>query len=107
MRLGFLTRAIFMETVLTIADERTTPDSLTELLGKDGRAISRARDGQEALERLTEVPRRLILLDLSMPRIDAWESLWRRSVDYKYSYDRFVGLRPAGRKAPVGQTYRS
>ena len=43
MHLGFLTWAIFMETVLTIADEWTTPDSLTELLGKDGRDISRVR----------------------------------------------------------------
>jgi hypothetical protein len=56
------------------------------------------------MERLTEIPRScVILLDLSMPRIDAWESLWRRSVDYKYSYDRFVGLRPAGRKAQLAE----
>lgn len=71
-----------METVLIIEDERTTRDSLTELLGKDGRAIIGAADGQEALERLTEMPRPcLILLDLSMPRMDGWEFLRRQSAD--------------------------
>jgi hypothetical protein len=40
----------------------------------------------------------VILLDLSMPRIDAGESLRRRSVDYKYSCDRFVGSALPGAK---------
>ena len=55
---------------------------MIELLEKDGRAIVTARDGQEALERLTEVPRPcLILLDLSMPRMNGWEFLRRQSTD--------------------------
>jgi CheY-like chemotaxis protein len=71
-----------METVLIIEDERTTRDSLIELLGKDGREIVGAADGQEALQRLTQIPRPcLILLDLSMPRMDGWEFLRRQSAD--------------------------
>ena len=74
--------ALFTETVLIVEDELTTCDALMELLGKDRRAIVTARDGQEALERLTEVPRPcLILLDLSMPRMNGWECLRRQSTD--------------------------
>jgi CheY-like chemotaxis protein len=55
---------------------------LTELLEKEGREIVTAGDGEEALERLTEVPRpRMILLDLMMPRMDGWEFLRRQSAD--------------------------
>jgi CheY-like chemotaxis protein len=71
-----------METVLIIDDERATRDALSELLGKNGREIVTAADGQEALERLTEIPRpSLILLDLTMPRMDGWEFLRRQSAD--------------------------
>jgi CheY-like chemotaxis protein len=71
-----------METVLIVDDEAATRDALLELLGKEGREIVTAGDGEEALERLTEVPRpRVILLDLTMPRMDGWEFLRRQSVD--------------------------
>jgi CheY-like chemotaxis protein len=71
-----------METVLIVDDETTSRDTLSELLEKDGREIVTAGDGQEALERLSEVPRPcVILLDLSMPRMDGWEFLRRQSED--------------------------
>jgi CheY-like chemotaxis protein len=55
---------------------------LTEIVAKDGREIVTASDGQEALERLTEIPRPcLILLDLMMPRMNGWEFLSRKSAD--------------------------
>src|SRR5215471_15409548 len=79
---GFVIWVLLMETVLIVEDEGMTRNILTELLEKDGRAIVTAGDGQEALERLTEFPRPcLILLDLSMPRMDGWEFLRRQSVD--------------------------
>ena len=63
-------------------DEFAIRDTLAELLGKNGREILTASDGQEALERLTEVPRPcLILLDLMMPRMDGWEFLQRKLAD--------------------------
>ncbi len=79
---GVLICSIFMETILIVEDEVTTRDTLTDLLAKDGREIVTAGDGQEALERLTKIPRpRLILLDLMMPRMDGWEFLQRQSAD--------------------------
>jgi twitching motility two-component system response regulator PilH len=71
-----------METVLIVEDEVTTRDALIELLGKDGREIVTADAGQEAMERLTKVPRpHVILLDLMMPRMDGGEFLRRQSAD--------------------------
>jgi len=71
-----------METVLIVEDEVTTRDALIELLGKEGREIVTAADGQEAMDCLTMVPRpRVILLDLMMPRMDGWEFLRRQSAD--------------------------
>jgi len=71
-----------MDRVLIVEDEVTTRDELTEVLGKEGREIITASDGEEAFERLREVPRpRLILLDLTMPRMDGREFLRRQSAD--------------------------
>ena len=71
-----------MGPLLIVDDECATRDTLTELLGKDGRKILTASDGQEALKSLTEVPRPcLILLDLMMPRMNGWEFLQRKSAD--------------------------
>jgi CheY-like chemotaxis protein len=71
-----------METLLIIDDEHATRETLSELLDKDGREIVTAGDGQEALERLREIPRPcLIVLDLMMPRMDGWEFLRRQWAD--------------------------
>ena len=71
-----------MGLLLIVEDEIAVRDTLTELLGTDGREIVTASDWQEALERLTEVPRPcVILLDLMMPRMNGWEFLQRKSAD--------------------------
>lgn len=71
-----------MGPLLIVEDEIAVRDTLTELLATDGREIVTASDGQEALERLTEVPRPcLILLDLMMPRMNGWEFLQSKSAD--------------------------
>jgi len=71
-----------MGPLLIIEDEIAVRDALTKLVSKNGREIVTASDGQEALARLTEVPRPcLILLDLMMPRMNGWEFLQRKSAD--------------------------
>jgi len=82
-------------------NDLTTRDALSELLEKDGREIVTAGDGQEAFERLREVRRPcLILLDLSIPRMNGWEFLQRQSSDpinCRYPDDHFIRLTlPAG-----------
>jgi CheY-like chemotaxis protein len=71
-----------MQTILIVEDEVATREALIELLEKDERHIVAVADGQEAFERLTEIPRpSLILLNLMMPRMDGWEFLRRQSND--------------------------
>jgi CheY-like chemotaxis protein len=48
-----------MRLLLIVDDGVAIRDTLTELVGKDGREILTAGDGQEALNRLAEVPRRV------------------------------------------------
>lgn len=71
-----------MRTLLIIENDTITRESLTELLDRDSREIVTASDGREALERLESMPRpSLILLDLSMPRMNGFEFLRRQSMD--------------------------
>ena len=94
-----------METVLIVEDEVTTRDALSELLGKDGRQIVTADNGQEAMERLTRVPRpRVILLDLVMPQMDGWEFLRRQSADPSVANIPTIVL--SGSKLPAGAKHQ-
>jgi CheY-like chemotaxis protein len=95
-----LSYGILMGPLLIVDDEIAVRDTLTELLGTDGREIVTASDGQEALERLTEVPRPcLILLDLMMPRMNGWEFLERKSADRTIADIPTIVLSGSGRPA--------
>jgi CheY-like chemotaxis protein len=59
--------------VLVVDDDPDILDALAEILEAEGYVIRRARNGKEALERLTPEPPNLILLDLMMPVMDGWE----------------------------------
>jgi CheY-like chemotaxis protein len=94
-----------MEIVLIVEDELATRDALIELLGKDGREIVTAGDGQEAIERLAKVARpRVILLDLMMPRMDGWEFLRRQSADPSIADIPTIVL--SGSKLPTGAKHQ-
>src|SRR5689334_1729273 len=89
-----------MGPLLIVEDEVAIRETLTEIVAKDGREVVTASDGQEALERLTEVPRPcLILLDLMMPRMDGWEFLQRKSADPLIADIPTVVLSGSGRPA--------
>jgi two-component system, chemotaxis family, chemotaxis protein CheY len=59
--------------VLVVDDDPDILDALSEILEAEGFRITRARNGQEALERLQADVPELILLDLMMPVMDGWE----------------------------------
>jgi CheY-like chemotaxis protein len=102
---GFSHMGSSMETLLIVEDEVTTRDALIELLGKDGREVVTAADGQEAIERLTKFPRpRVILLDLMMPRMDGWEFLRRQSADPSIANIPTIVL--SGSKLPAGTKHQ-
>jgi PAS domain S-box-containing protein len=61
--------------VLIIDDDAATRDLLARFLEKDGFTVATARDGREGVERARELKPRVILLDVTMPRMDGWSVL--------------------------------
>ncbi|HET9156540.1 MAG TPA: response regulator [Myxococcaceae bacterium] len=62
--------------ILVVDDDRDIRETLMEVLLDDGRAVTPATDGSDALEKLAHVGRPcLIFLDLMMPRMSGLEFL--------------------------------
>lgn len=59
--------------VLIVEDEESILLSLEFLLGKEGYAVTTARDGAEALRLLEQQSPDLVLLDVMLPLIDGFE----------------------------------
>jgi CheY-like chemotaxis protein len=61
--------------VLIVEDDQATQELLQKRLTKEGWQVVVAGNGREALERLTQGPPDLVLLDLMMPEMDGFEFL--------------------------------
>jgi two-component system, chemotaxis family, chemotaxis protein CheY len=53
--------------VLVVDDDPDILEALSEILESEGYGVRKARNGQEALDRLNGIPPGLVLLDLMMP----------------------------------------
>jgi carbon storage regulator CsrA len=89
--------------ILVVEDDASTRETLTILLEAQRYAVSRAANGQEALDLLrgTERPH-LILLDLVMPVMSGWEFCSRRQHDPALAsipVVLFSGVQDVGQKA--------
>jgi len=73
-----------MKTVLIVEDVELNRDLLVQLL-EDRYRLALAADGQQALEKALEVKPDLILMDLSLPRMDGWEATRRLKADMDLS----------------------
>lgn len=69
-----------MKTILIVEDVELNRDLLVQLLEDDYRLVL-AEDGQAALEKAAEASPDLILMDLSLPRMDGWEATRRLKAD--------------------------
>ena len=69
-----------MKTVLIVEDIELNRELLAQLLEEDHRLVF-AEDGVAALERAAETRPDLILMDLSLPRMDGWEATRRLKAD--------------------------
>jgi two-component system, cell cycle response regulator DivK len=69
-----------MKTILIVEDVALNRDLLVQLLEDDYRLVI-AGDGASALERVAEQRPDLILMDLSLPRMDGWEATRRLKSD--------------------------
>lgn len=69
-----------MKTILIVEDVELNRDLLVQLLEEDYRLVL-AADGVAALEQAAEAKPDLILMDLSLPRMDGWEATRRLKSD--------------------------
>jgi CheY-like chemotaxis protein len=69
-----------MKTILIVEDIELNRDLLAQLLGNEYRLLF-AEDGVAALERAAAERPDLILMDLSLPRMDGWEATRRLKSD--------------------------
>jgi two-component system cell cycle response regulator DivK len=69
-----------MKTILIVEDVELNRDLLVQLLEDDYRLVL-AEDGQVALQKAAEAKPDLILMDLSLPRMDGWEATRRLKAD--------------------------
>lgn len=65
------------KTILVVEDSQTSRKVITMLLERNGYSIFEAKNGAEALSRLTEVVPDLVLLDLMLPDMSGYEVLAR------------------------------
>jgi CheY-like chemotaxis protein len=61
--------------ILVIDDEELVTKSLLKLLSSEGYAVTTARGGGEALEKVKEIDFNLIIVDIRMPRLDGIETI--------------------------------
>ncbi|MBE7183031.1 MAG: response regulator [Methylobacterium mesophilicum] len=61
--------------VLVIDDDASTRDLLARFLGKEGFSVREASDGKTGLVLADALKPKVILLDVTMPRMDGWEVL--------------------------------
>jgi DNA-binding response OmpR family regulator len=63
--------------VLVIDDDADIRGLVAELLGRAGHSVEEAEDGRSGLRALHKTPPDLVVLDVSMPELDGWQTLER------------------------------
>ncbi len=69
-----------MKTILIVEDVALNRDLLVQLL-QDNYRLLLAQDGQSAIEKIMKEKPDLVLMDLSLPRMDGWEATRRLKAD--------------------------
>jgi CheY-like chemotaxis protein len=70
-----------MARVLVVDDESVIREILSDLLASDGHLVDTAADGSEALEMIHGWRPDVVLLDMMMPEVGAWDFLARYNAD--------------------------
>lgn len=71
--------------VLLVEDHETSADGYAQLLTASGYHVVRAKNGYEALAKVSREPPSLIVLDLKLPKLDGWDLLERLKSDSSIS----------------------
>jgi CheY-like chemotaxis protein len=66
--------------VLVVDDDFAIRETIAQALLLEGYSVATAANGRQAVDRITESPPKLVLLDLTMPVMSGWELLqWLRN----------------------------
>ena len=71
-----------LATILLVEDEIEILDAITEYLEREGYAVTRAVDGEEALRRVESERPDLVLLDVGLPGLSGLDVLQRLRQDH-------------------------
>ncbi|HLO69163.1 MAG TPA: response regulator [Holophaga sp.] len=66
-----------MAKILLVEDNEMNRDSLSRLLARRGYEVVFAEDGEEAIARTLEERPELVLMDISLPKLDGYEATRR------------------------------
>lgn len=66
-----------MARILLVEDDETNADMLSRRLQRRGHEVVLATDGEEAVQMARSHQPELILMDMSLPRLDGWEATRR------------------------------
>ena len=81
------------KSVLVADDNDDVRETIVEALTSEGYFVMGARNGEDAIEKLKEMPApTLILLDLMMPVMNGWEFLDAQSKDSKFAQHQIVTI---------------
>lgn len=87
--------------VLIVDDEPNIVISLEFLMKREGFAVSVARDGEEALERIRAERPDLVILDVMMPKLNGFEVCETVRTDPQLAAVRILMLTAKGRQAEM------
>jgi DNA-binding response OmpR family regulator len=59
--------------ILVVEDDETLRETIGEVMAEDGHAVRLAGDGQHALEQLVTWDPHIVVLDLMMPKMNAYQ----------------------------------
>jgi len=81
-----------MKQILIVEDKATSRELLRTVLEQQGYGVVEAADGEEAMQRLSEVAPDLVLLDLQIPVRDGYDVLRAIRKDQRFAHLPVVAL---------------
>lgn len=81
-----------MKTILLVEDHEMNRDMLSRRLRRKGFTVEEAVDGLQALEKIAALKPDIVLMDMSLPRMDGWEATKRVKSDDTIKHIPVIGL---------------
>jgi DNA-binding response OmpR family regulator len=91
------------EKILLIESNASLSEQISSVLKDAGYTVFTVKDGLKGLESLSEIEPAVAILDLAIPKLDAYELLNKKSSDKKIADIPVIGLSTQGEAISIGQ----